>query len=246
MVVERSQLRQAVFGAGGGLGRALVTELARRYPEQPVLAVSRGSKPDDMPTEVSWHQVTTAGPEGWQQLLKEWQEQGIQLSRVISTVGWLHQGEWQPEKSLNQLDEHQLLEYFRINAIWPTLLLEQLKPLLPRKAPATVVQLGAKVGSIGDNRLGGWYGYRASKAALNMLWRTAAIELRRTHKQLCIGVVHPGTTDTELSEPFQKRLPADKLYSPELSAERIIQVVHGLTPDQSGGFWFWDGEPLPW
>lgn len=255
----------AVFGAGGGLGRAIVQELLARADDRAddtvVLAVSRRAQPAELAHErLHWFQLTTPehdqGPEAatitaYQALLADWQAQNLELSGVVSTIGWLHGSgpngqEWQPERRIEQLSAEQLQAYFLTNATLPILLLQALKPLLPKTKPAYVAQLGAKVGSISDNHLGGWYGYRASKAALNMLFRTAAIEFKRTHKQLSLAVIHPGTTDTELSKPFQQRLPADKLYSAELSAQRILQVIADLTPENSGSFYFWDGEKIPY
>jgi NAD(P)-dependent dehydrogenase (short-subunit alcohol dehydrogenase family) len=101
------------------------------------------------------------------------------------------------------------------------------------------------VGSISDNRLGGWYGYRASKAALNQFLRTMSIECRRTHPQLCITAIHPGTTDTDLSSPFQGNVEPGKLYSAEQSADRILKVVTSGTPEESGRFVNWTGDPIP-
>ncbi|MCL4409520.1 MAG: SDR family NAD(P)-dependent oxidoreductase [Gammaproteobacteria bacterium] len=251
----------AVFGAGGGLGRAIVQELLTRSAETVVLAVSRQEQPVEVAHErLHWFQLTTpehdqgseaAKVTAYQTLLADWHAQDIELRGVVSTIGWLHgsgpNGEdWQPERRIEQLSAEQLQAYFLTNATLPILLLQALKPLLPKNKPAYVAQLGAKVGSISDNHLGGWYGYRASKAALNMLFRTAAIEFKRTHKQLSLAVIHPGTTDTELSKPFQQRLPADKLYSAELSAQRILQVIADLTPENSGSFYFWDGEKIPY
>jgi NAD(P)-dependent dehydrogenase (short-subunit alcohol dehydrogenase family) len=125
-------------------------------------------------------------------------------------------------------------------------LLQWMKPYLPTKQSCFWVQLSAKVGSISDNQLGGWYSYRASKAALNMLLKTAAIELARSHKQLTIAAIHPGTTDTQLSKPFQGRLSADKLFTPAMSAARIAQVIDSLEPAMSGALWHWDGTRLPY
>lgn len=242
----------AVFGANGGLGIALIEAYLLREPLAKILAVGRGPCPAELAQhgQVEWQQNSLSELD-LQQLAQQWQQQGLQLHGILSTIGWLHQqhpehGDWQPERRIEQLNEAQLLEYFRVNAILPALILKEMKPLLVKKEPAFVAQLGAKVGSIGDNELGGWYGYRAAKAALNMLYKTAAIEFKRTHKQLSIAVIHPGTTDTALSKPFQSRLPADKLFSAEQSADRIWDVIAQLQPSTSGGFWFWDGKPLPW
>ncbi|TRW48331.1 SDR family NAD(P)-dependent oxidoreductase [Aliidiomarina halalkaliphila] len=243
----------AVFGSGGGLGEALVRALYERDPEAEIHGFSRRPCPDQLAdiTNLIWHQYTGEVLDAAAAAVQKWQQEGVFLNGVISTIGWLHRidadhGEWQPERRLEQLNSEQLQEYFRVNATIPALLIQILKPVLAKKKRCFVVQLGAKVGSIGDNQLGGWYGYRASKAALNMLFKTAAIELKRTHKLLTLAVIHPGTTDTPLSEPFQDRLPKDKLYSPEQSAQRICSVIWNLTPQESGDFWFWDGERLPW
>ena len=233
----------AIIGSSGGLGQALLAHYADRVDR--IEAVSRQPAPTQLPDNVRWHQV--AGElDDYQTLLAQWQHDGLCLQGVISTIGWLHNDEHQPERRLESLEAEQLQQYFLVNATLPLMLLKWLKPLLPTQESAFVAQLGAKVGSIGDNRLGGWYGYRGSKAALNMFYKTAAIELRRTHAQLSLAVIHPGTTDTALSAPFQKRIAAGKLYSPQQSATRIAKVIADLQPKDSGGFWFWDGTQLPY
>jgi NAD(P)-dependent dehydrogenase (short-subunit alcohol dehydrogenase family) len=116
---------------------------------------------------------------------------------------------------------------------------------MPKNRSTHFAALSAMVGSIGDNRLGGWYGYRASKAALNQFLRTLSIECRRTHPELCVTAIHPGTTDTALSAPFQSNVKPEKLYTPEQSADRILEVVLAGTPKESGRFVNWDGNPLP-
>ncbi len=228
-----------VVGAGGGLGQALVTH----YLNEGVLvtAWSRREAPF-MHENLQWRVVGGYAPE---QLEAE-TEQLNDLDGVISTLGMLHNDDFMPEKHLGAVNAKQLRHSFEVNAILPILLLEQVLPKLPRKKSAFWVQLSAKVGSITDNYLGGWYSYRASKAALNMLLKTASIELGRSHKQLIIAAIHPGTTDTQLSAPFQERLPADKLYTPELSAQRIAQVIENLTTEQSGKLLHWDGTELPY
>lgn len=243
----------AIFGAGGGLGLALIEVLRKRMPDAVIHAFSRTAQPDSLVADANlqWHQSNDDLLAAAASAVQVWQEQGVELAGVISTIGWLHQrhpehGEWQPERRIEQLNAAQLQAYFYVNATLPALLLQVCKPALSKKETCFFVQLGAKVASISDNQLGGWYGYRASKAALNMLFKTAAIELKRTHKKLSIAVIHPGTTDTPLSKPFQDRLPKDKLFTAQTSAERIWDVIAGLHPEESGGFWFWDGQPLPW
>lgn len=237
-----------IIGAGGGLGRALLghyTEQLEQGELTCLSAVSRQAKPDELADDIDWFEVS-GDLASYQDVFAQLAADEAELHGVVSTIGWLHEGDWQPERRIEALDEAQLNHYFAVNATLPIMLLQGLKPLLAKKESAFVAQLGAKVGSISDNQLGGWYGYRASKAALNMLFKTAAIELRRTHKQLSLAVIHPGTTDTELSQPFQQRIADGKLYTPEQSAQRIAAVIAGLQPAQSGGFWFWDGTPLPY
>lgn len=237
-----------IIGATGGLGQALLTYYNQALEHgdiERLSAISRQPKPPALPDSIDWYQVD-GSLKGYQQVFERFASDNRTLDGVISTIGWLHQGDWQPERRIEALNEAQLNEYFAINATLPIMLLQGLKPLLPKKSPAFVVQLGAKVGSISDNELGGWYGYRASKAALNMLFKTAAIEFRRTHKQLSLAVIHPGTTDTELSKPFQERIAKGKLYTAEQSAARIAKVIADLEPKDSGGFWFWDGSKLPY
>lgn len=229
-----------ILGASGGLGLALAQQAQQRG--LPTLAVSRQAQPSTYQGE--WLQVNGYEPEHLTSLTKRLA--GETVTGVMSALGILHTDQYQPEKRIEDLSAEQLQHQYYVNAVLPLLLLQQLKTVLPRKSPCFWVQLSAKVGSTTDNYLGGWYSYRASKAALNMLLKNASIELKRTHKQLTIAAIHPGTTDTELSKPFQGRLPADKLFTPELSAQRIWQVIDKLTPEQSGGLFHWDGEALPY
>lgn len=232
---KRVDMNVLIIGAGGGLGKALVAHYHQAGHQVQAISRQASSLPD-----VSWLQVEDYSAKQLQALLPQLQPPKV----VISTLGVLHNDHFMPEKRLADVNLEQLHESFRVNAVMPILLLQQLLGLLPKKSECVWAQLSAKVGSISDNYLGGWYSYRASKAALNMLLKTAAVDLKRTHKQLCIAAIHPGTTDTGLSEPFQQRLAADKLYTPAQSAQRIAAVIEQLHADNSGGFWHWDGSPL--
>jgi NAD(P)-dependent dehydrogenase (short-subunit alcohol dehydrogenase family) len=224
-----------IFGAGGGLGQALVSYYLKAGAQ--VLAVSRQAPATN--SDAHWVHVAGYEAEYLQPLAERLQQQ--QITGVISTLGVLYDDHFMPEKRLDEVDVEHMLRSYHVNAVLPISLLQWMKPYLPIKQPCFWVQLSAKVGSISDNQLGGWYSYRASKAALNMLLKTAAIELARSHKLFTVAAIHPGTTDTQLSKPFQGRLSADKLYSPALSAERIAQVIERLEPTVSGGLWHWDG-----
>lgn len=238
-------MAMVVFGASGGLGYSITEHLVHEFPQQQVIALSR----QPAKRRIAGVQYIALG-EYNEQRLSQWasdfKQTGMQLDGVISTIGLLHDDETFPEKQLADITEDNLAKLFGVNAIVPLLILKHCQPLFDKKNNAFFVQLSAKVGSIEDNYLGGWYAYRASKAALNMLLKTASIELKRSHKQLIVAAIHPGTTDTRLSKPFQKRVPENKLYSAELSAQRIIKVIKTLTPDQSGRLLHWDGVPLPY
>ncbi len=158
----------------------------------------------------------------------------------------LHGPEVAPEKSLAGLDADALASVFALNAFAPILLVQALSAQLSRDQPLVLAALSARVGSIGDNRLGGWYAYRASKAALNQLLRTLAVEWRRSHPQATCVLLHPGTVDTPLSRPFQARVPAGQLFTPQHAASQLLGIVARLTPADSGNFLAWDGSAIPW
>jgi NAD(P)-dependent dehydrogenase (short-subunit alcohol dehydrogenase family) len=169
-----------------------------------------------------------------------------ELQFVINCVGFLHEGDITPEKALRQLQPMNLTRYFQVNSIGAALLAKHLLPLLNHKHPNIFATLSAKIGSIEDNRLGGWYGYRASKAALNMLLKTASIEYGRRSQQTAIVLLHPGTTDTRLSAPFQRGVPPEKLFSVEKTVDLLLNVLENVTQDDNGSFFSWDGSQLPW
>jgi len=169
-----------------------------------------------------------------------------QLHLVIHCVGILHDTTLQPEKSLRQVTSEQLTQYFQINSIGAVLLAKHVLPLVRHSDRSVFASISAKLGSIGDNQLGGWYGYRASKAALNMLMRTVAIEYGRTSPKTIVVTLHPGTTDTRLSQPFQKNVPPEKLFSVDRTVTQLLTVIENLTEADSGQFFSWDGSRLPW
>ena len=168
------------------------------------------------------------------------------LHLVINCVGLLHEGDLQPEKSLRQLNAEQLTRYFQVNSIGAVLLAKHLLPLINHSDRNLFATISAKIGSIGDNHLGGWYGYRASKAALNMFMRTVAIEYSRKSPKTIVVTLHPGTTDTRLSKPFQRNVPPEKLFPVERTVTQLLSVLGNLTNDNSGEFFSWDGSRLPW
>ncbi|HEY9888563.1 MAG TPA: SDR family NAD(P)-dependent oxidoreductase [Candidatus Obscuribacterales bacterium] len=174
------------------------------------------------------------------------QAQTTALDLVINCVGVLHSDDLQPEKSLRQIDADRLLHYFQVNSIPSVLLAKHLQPLLKASDRSVFATLSAKIGSISDNQLGGWYGYRASKAALNMFLKTIAIEYSRKNPHTIVVALHPGTTNTRLSAPFQRNVPPEKLFPVERTVSQLLTVIDGLTEADNGSFFSWDGHPIPW
>ena len=160
---------------------------------------------------------------------------------VLVATGLLHDGLLAPEKSYKQLSGAAFHRYFAVNAAGPAMVAKHFLPLLVSDAPAVFAALSARVGSISDNRLGGWYGYRASKAALNMIIKTLAVELSRTRPAAICVALHPGTVDTGLSEPFQRGVPPHQLFTATAAARHLLQVVSELDGADSGGCFAWDG-----
>ncbi|WP_211824959.1 SDR family NAD(P)-dependent oxidoreductase [Kistimonas asteriae] len=235
--------RQAlIFGVNGSLGRALADILANDYAVTGVvrdaLTFEHGTVQTVIESDYSENSLAL--------ISNTLKTQAHSFDLLINATGILHDDNLKPEKRLQDISADSLTRYFAINAVIPGLLLKYFSGLMPKSSPAVFASLSAKVGSISDNRLGGWYGYRASKAALNMLVKTAAIEMHRTHKQAAVVAIHPGTTVSNLSRPFTTNTPADKLYAPEMSAQRIVSVLTGLTADDTGQFFDWSGDVLPW
>jgi len=222
-----------VLGASGGIGAALQAGLQDSGAFAQVMGLSRRADGFELTDEASIARAAA-----------QVQATGLPVRLVIVATGLLHNGAIKPEKTWRQLDAAALAKSFAINATGPALVAKHFLPLLPRSGKAVFAALSAKVGSIGDNNLGGWYGYRAAKAALNQLLHTAAIELRRTHPEAACVTLHPGTVATGLSGPFTAaNHPAD---TPAFAAERLLGVVDGLQPANTGQFLDHTGLPLPW
>ncbi len=174
-------------------------------------------------------------------------ECGPRLHWLINCAGVLHDGpELRPEKKLEQVDPEQLRRVFEVNAFGPLLVAKHFVGLLQHDERAVLANVSARVGSIGDNRLGGWYAYRASKAAQNMFTRTLGIELGRRAKNVICLALHPGTVDTDLSRPFQGNVPPERLFDAKRAADQLLGVIDACGPEDSGRFLAWDGQTIPW
>ncbi|MFN0194090.1 MAG: SDR family oxidoreductase [Aestuariivirga sp.] len=222
-----------VFGAGGGIGSALLIALNSTDEFQQVVGFGRKTSPPiDLQDEASLERAATMASEMGE------------LRLVIDATGFLHDDRQGPEKSWRQLDAENLARAFAINAIGPALIMKHVLPRLPRAGKTVFASLSARVGSIGDNRLGGWYAYRASKAALNQLVRTAAVELaRRSPDGICVAL-HPGTVATPLSATFTPA--GHDTHTPAMAAGHLLAVIDNLTVEANGGFFDWRGQPVPW
>ncbi len=223
--------RALVIGASGGIGAALVEALRDDRRCARVVELGRSTVPaldllEAASIEQAAAEVAGQGP----------------FHLIINATGVLHGSDFMPEKRLADLNQEQLLQTFQINTIGPALLLRHFCPLLDRQR-GVLAMLSAKVGSIGDNRLGGWYSYRASKAALNMLIKTASIEVRRSQPNAVLLALHPGTVNSRLSQPFRG---AEIGRPPSDATQDLLQVIDGLGPEASGGFYSYSGQVLPW
>lgn len=238
-----SGLGVAVIGSSGGIGRALVARLSADPAVARIFAASRSPH-------------TTASPKVSRLELDLSDEMSIKVAAdtcarygpldiVIVASGILHDSpDYMPEKSWSQLNATAMERVFAINCTGPALVAKHYLPLLNARRRSVFAALSARVGSIGDNGLGGWYAYRASKAALNMIIRSLAIELARTKpKAICVGL-HPGTVDTDLSAPFRSGVPAAQLFSPSRAADHLLTVIAEATPRQSGRVLAWDGTEI--
>lgn len=224
-------MRAVVIGASGGIGAAVAAALRDEDAEVHAFARSfTGDRHVDVTDEAS---VAAAAARV---------TPGIDL--VLVATGLLHEGERGPEKNWAQLDADWLARNFLVNAIGPALVAKYFLPLLRRDRRAVFAALSARVGSISDNRLGGWYGYRASKAALNQLVRTLAVEEKRRNPQGIVVALHPGTVDTDLSRPFQGNVQPGRLFKPDRAAVQLLDVIDGLKPADSGRLFDWEGKEV--
>ncbi len=225
-----------VIGAAGGLGAAMVCSLQNDASYSQVLSLGRSTTPALNYAD----EATLAASAQWVAA----QCADAPLRTVIVATGYLHTDGAGPERTWSQLDAAYLQRVMLINAIGPALVFKHFAQLLARDRVTRMASISAKVGSIGDNALGGWYGYRASKAALNQIVKTASIEMTRRSKLSVCVAIHPGTVATALSEPFGKT--GLNVRPPDVAASEILSVVNALQPPQTGGFYDYSGHTLPW
>ena len=231
-----------VIGGSGGIGGAMITELLARFPQAQIVATHHRGRPTVEHARLTWHSLDLRDSAA----IDSWARDFKRVDWIVNAAGYLHGSGGGPEKSIRALDPEFLLENIRINTL-PTLLLAKSFSAALKQSPAPLLAtVSARVGSIEDNRLGGWYSYRVSKAALNMALKTLSIEWKHSHPRGCIAALHPGTNDTALSKPFQANVAADDLFDPTYTASMFTDLLSKLGPADSGKFWAWDGATLPW
>ena len=238
-----------IVGAGQGIGLEFVRQFLKGDRADRVYATYRTPSPELFAIadrRLHCLQMDITEESQIASVMQTIQTETTTLHTVINCVGLLHDGAMQPEKSLRHLNAEQLLRYFQVNSVGAVMLAKHVQPLFKHRYRAIFATISAKVGSIGDNELGGWYGYRASKAALNMFMRTVAIEYRRTCPSTIVVTLHPGTTDTQLSRPFQRNVAPEKLFSVDRTVQQLLSVLDQLKQADSGEFFSWDGSRLPW
>jgi len=233
-----------VAGATGGIGSAFCRRLAQTFPGTVLIRLARHpARLEKLATET--HDLTfELGEEAQIEDAVRQIPEHLQLEWAFIATGWLHDEQHTPEKTYKSLDARHMLHAYHTNAVGPALLVKHLLPRMQTTKPAIIGILSARVGSISDNRMGGWHAYRASKAALNMLIKNYALEFaRRKHGPIIVGL-QPGTTDTALSAPFQRSVPEDQLQTPEYTAAQLLMVMQHLEPSDSGKLFDFLGLPF--
>jgi NAD(P)-dependent dehydrogenase (short-subunit alcohol dehydrogenase family) len=234
-------MKIAIFGSSGTIGAAMTRRYQHHYPEFEIHTFSRQQDQSNR-----FHHTIDYTDELSIKTAAEISFQNIPFDIIFVATGLLQEGaDLQPEKSLRDLSIEKFQRIFAANSVFPALVAKHYLPLLPRDRRGVFAALSARVGSISDNQLGGWYAYRASKAALNMILKNAAIEAARRCKLSVVVGLHPGTVDSSLSKPFQGNVREGKLFGPEYAADHLIRVIDNLTPDQSGKCFAWDGSEIP-
>lgn len=236
-------MRIAIIGASGGIGAALTAQLAAHPHVAQIYTLSRQGRSHPSPKvfnltfDFTDENSISAAAEAMREIGR--------FDLIIVATGLLQGQGIAPEKNLRALSYEGFEQSFLINTVGPAMTAKHMLPLLARDRKAVFAALSARVGSISDNRLGGWYAYRASKAALNMVIKTLAIEYGRRFNNVAVIGLHPGTVDTELSKPFQSNVPDGKLFTPEQSASYLLKTINKVSPSDSGAVLDWDGKTVP-
>lgn len=244
MILEsfNENLCVAVIGASGGIGQAFVQHFVKSEKVSQVYCFSR-SPIENESNKVTTHAIDFTDENSVEQAVLVIPE-NVKLDIIIVATGLLHDENTQPEKSLKDLNLKKFEDVFAVNTYGPAMIMKHFLPKIHKERKSVFAALSARVGSISDNGIGGWYAYRASKAALNMLIKNASIEMGRRYKEACIIGLHPGTVDTNLSKPFQGHVPSKKLFTPDYSSKKMLDVIDGIMPDQTGKIFDYAGREI--
>ena len=231
-----------IIGASGGIGNAVIEHLSKSAKFEKILACGRSEISFNSPN-IEYQTIDLTDEATIEAAAKRASEIGPQ-DLVFVTTGFLHNNDIKPEKSIRDLSIEGFEQNFAINTIGPALVAKHFLPVMRKDTKSVFACLSARVGSISDNGLGGWYAYRASKAALNMVLKNLSIEAQRRYKQMIILGLHPGTVNSSLSEPFQGNVSKEKLFTPLYSAEKLLSVIENATIKNSGDIIAWDGQRI--
>jgi len=243
-------MQHLVIGASSAIAQAIISKLLSRGDS--VVAVSRAPKSQlsiDLPATISGqlHWVESDYSESSiAHICAQQQADNRQFHNVFICNGILHNNDLTPEKRLEDITETKLMQIMSVNAFIPMLWVKHLKPVLKGVSGCTITTFSARIGSINDNKMGGWYAYRASKAALNMLFKSASIEYLREKRDVHFVMFHPGTTDTPLSKPFQKSVKPEKLFTPQFVAEQLLNIISTAPRNSSISYLDWQNKPIEW
>ena len=245
---QKTPVNIAVFGASGGIAQGVISYLLQHLEQVNLHCISRKHTYQEhkLTTQQS---LTTHHIEHYDDAALDLLTNRLNNTKfdlVFIATGTLHDSTVQPEKRVKNVTQHSFEKIMNTNALVPIMIAKHMLSSMGKKAPAAICALGARVGSISDNKLGGWYSYRASKAALVMMLKTLAIETQRTHPDLRVCAIHPGTVNTDLSQPFQSNVEPHKLFSKALAGQHIVNVINSLNMSHNGQQLAWDGSVVPY
>ena len=230
-----------VFGSSGAIGTALIQSISKRYIPHHIYAVSNCQKTGHE-KNITYCNILYDSEESISLLASKMKN--IELDVIIVATGVLHNDKYSPEKSIQDLSASQFHFLFSANTVFPALVAKHFSPLLNRSKRSVFAALSARIGSISDNKLGGWYSYRVSKAGLNMIIKNLAIEFQRINKKSIFVGLHPGTVDSPLSQPFRKTISSEKIFTPRFSSNQLINILQRLTPIDTGKIFSWEGKEI--
>ena len=230
----------ALIIGSGGIGTQLAEDLSKSEKELDVVLCGRKSQFN------SFWELDIENPQSLLNLKNKIANHSSKLRLIVNATGRLHSESLKPEKRLQHLDKKNMMESFSINAFSPILLAKTIEEFIPKDCDFNFATISARVGSIGDNQTGGWYSYRAAKSAQNQFFKSLSIEWSRRFPKATITLLHPGTVDTDLSRPFHKFVPENKLFSTEKSSQFLINIIKNQSPKSSGKFIAWDSSEIPW